>query len=630
MAQAATNGGYSLDASNKAQVLMLYRTVYASSTQVPSGWSGNVANCVAGDTTAEFKAATLRRINWFRAMAGVPADVQFDPVFNAKAQQAAVMMSAAVALDHHPGPGWPCYTADGAEAASHSDLALGRSGADSIGDSYMRDNGSNNSAAGHRRWILYPQTQFMGTGDIDSTVPSNVLWVQDANIAGRRPAVRDDFVAWPPPGYVPYQTVYPRWSISYPGADFSAAAVTMTSAGASVATRTELLQNGYGENTLVWFPGSYADGNLWAKPAADTAYHVTVSNVNIGGAPRTFEYDVVVFDPDAAAIDPVTIAGPAVLANAQQGTYTFNAVTGATAYEWRTLALSPYALQDGAENGTGNFDVSVTPGYGFIATDVSASGAASFHFAQPQQADQTLTLKQPLAIDASSTVSFASRVGVASTNQRGLVEVSTDDGANWAVVFAQAGTQTGVSANWGELSFTTKSISLAAYAGRTVRLRWRYAVEPGTLWYPQSSAGVGWYVDDIRLSGVRAVTAGAASAAAGTSFQVTGSGAAFALQARSGLYGYFTDWGPILNVSATAAATGAECLFNWAEQNYAGLFAPASTTQSLAPYTFRFYSATGVYLGISSADNHVYYMLGGALHDVGDKAQWFATAGCSP
>lgn len=67
----------------------------------------------------------------------------------------------------------------------------------------MRDHGDNNLAAGHRRWILYPQTLEIGTGDVDSQdgfAPANALWVQDAQVNKSRPTTRDDFVAWPPKG----------------------------------------------------------------------------------------------------------------------------------------------------------------------------------------------------------------------------------------------------------------------------------------------------------------------------------------------------------------------------------------------------------------------------------------------
>jgi triacylglycerol lipase len=46
-------------------------------------------------------------------------------------------------------------------------------------------------------------------------------------------------------------------------------------------------------------------------------------------------------------------------------------------------------------------------------------------------------------------------------------------------------------------------------------------------------------------------------------------------------------------------------------------------------YYYRHYAATKAYLGISSANDHVYYLPeGGALLDAGPKSAWFGTAGC--
>ncbi|MBG9389424.1 CAP domain-containing protein [Caenimonas aquaedulcis] len=629
-AQASTNGGYVIDAANRAQVLLFYRTVYASSTSAAIGWTGHLASCDAGDASADFRAAELRRINWFRAMAGVPASVQFDTGFNQKAQQAAMLMAANNSLSHTPPANWTCYNATAAEAAGKSNLALGRYGADSISDGYMRDSGDNNAAAGHRRWVLYPQTQLMGAGDVDGGVRANALWVIDANYFNPRPAVRDDFVAWPPKGYAPYPVVYPRWSFAYPNADFSAATVTMTENGVPIATRKEVPVNGVGENALVWFPGAYVDGMNWAKPSGDTVYQVTVSNVVVNGFARSFSYTTTVFDPDATASDPLAISGSSTLDAGQAGTYSFNAVTGATSYEWRTLATTPYTLVDGAEAGTGNFTLSTSAGYAVIASDVSASGAASFHFAQPQATDQTMTLNQALAATASSTLQFASRLGLSTPMQRALVEVSVDDGANWTAVFEQAGQQNGTTSSFGETSFSTKSISLAAYANRTIRLRWRYAVGQGS-WYPQSSTGIGWYVDAIQLAGFSAVSANPPTEAVTTSFQATAGSGSFALQARAGMYGYYSDWGLLKPVSVTAAATGPDCLFNWAEANYPGLFSPPSASQTIGAYYFRHYAATGFYLGVSSQDSNVYYLNGGSVPtSAGTRTYWFGQTGCSP
>jgi hypothetical protein len=246
--------GYSVDISSRAVSRLFYRTLYASSDGVASGWNGNLTGCNAGDTSSDFKASVQRRINWFRAMAGLPAAVGFDTTFNSNAQQAAMMMAANQALSHTPPTNWICYNATGGKAAGSSNLALGRFGADAIANGYMGDGGSNNYEVGHRRWVLYPQTQFMGTGDVDGSIAgtsSNALWVFDANYGSTRPAVRDDFVAWPPKGDVPYTTVYPRWSFAYPNADFSAATVAMTQNGATMGTTLETLVSGYGENALV-------------------------------------------------------------------------------------------------------------------------------------------------------------------------------------------------------------------------------------------------------------------------------------------------------------------------------------------------------------------------------------------
>src|SRR5487761_1964675 len=104
-------------------------------------------------------------------------------------------------------PTWHCFSTEGTNAAASSNLALGYDGPDAI-TSFIWDFGANNYEAGHRRWILYPQTQVMGAGDVPaqgSFYPANATWVFDANYGGPRPATRTPYVSWPPAGYAPYQ-----------------------------------------------------------------------------------------------------------------------------------------------------------------------------------------------------------------------------------------------------------------------------------------------------------------------------------------------------------------------------------------------------------------------------------------
>lgn len=585
-AKAAVDGGYVVDTENREAVRLFYKSVYASSEGIASQWTGNIATCDAGDTSSDYKAATLRRINWFRAMAGVPASIQFDATFNAKAQQAAMLMSANNQLSHFPPSTWRCYNAVAAEAAGKSNLGLGYSGADALASGYMHEPGASNAPVGHRRWVLYPQTRVMGTGDAGDTNAAgapltNALWVQDANIFSPRPAVRDDFVAWPPKGYAPYTAVFARWSFSYPQADFSAATVTMTENGTPIATRKESVVNGFGENTFVWLPGSYVDGMTWAKPASDTVYLVQVSNVVVDGKARSFSYRTTVFDPgqDPVAAIAQTIAGNGDAVVGQSTAYTFNPVAGATDYQWRTVTTAPYVLDDGAESGAAAFSSATSAGYSVIAADVSASGASSFHLAHTQPVDQTLQFKATLVGTPNSMLTFKSRLGLSSPAQVARVEASLDDGKNWISVYQQAGQQSGATSAFGESNFSSKQVSLAQFVDRAFLLRFRYERTSGSF-YPQASSGIGWYLDDIHLGGVDSIASSGAVitiASSGFDFLPAISGSVF-LQMHAGMYGYYSEWSNLKRINVSGPGVPIGQLFTSGPGNETFTGGPATDT----------------------------------------------------
>jgi len=294
-----------INPANRQESLDFFNQVYLSSEGIDSGWTGDHESCDPGQISAEFMQAVEQRINYFRSMAGVPGTIQLDDSYSSKAQQAALMMSVNGQLSHNPPPSWKCYTAEGAEAAGSSNLALGAYGPQAI-NLFMYDPGAGNYFVGHRRWILYPQTQSMGTGDIPPVGnywSSNALRVFDQNMWGPRPQTREAYVAWPPTGYVPYQVVFPRWSFAYDEADFSTATVEMNSDGQPITVLVKSVVNGYGENTLVWEP----QVDFGAPPPADTTYEVTISNVMISGMAHDFSYQVILFDPESIAGIPTVI-----------------------------------------------------------------------------------------------------------------------------------------------------------------------------------------------------------------------------------------------------------------------------------------------------------------------------------
>lgn len=287
---------------SRADSLRFFQNIYLASEGANAQWTGDHDTCNPGDTAQSFRDAILLRINYFRAMAGIPPLEGLNPEYNQKAQQAALMMSVNAALSHDPPPSWQCYTADGDQAAGSSNLYLGVYGVPAI-DGYIRDPGAGNYPVGHRRWILYPYTRYMGTGDIppaNGRYAANALWVFDADRHPTRPDTREPYVAWPPPGYVPYQVVYPRWSFAYPGADLSAAYVTMTRDGVPLALSIRPVVTGYGDNTLVWEPHTPFE----TAPTADVVYTVQIQNVRINGNPQTFNYTVTIFDPESIPTIP--------------------------------------------------------------------------------------------------------------------------------------------------------------------------------------------------------------------------------------------------------------------------------------------------------------------------------------
>ena len=285
-----------IDAANRAEVVARWNDTYFDNT--PFSWSGSIGGCAAGDTTEAFRDAVLRRLNYYRAMAGLPGDLKLDPSLSAKAQQAALMMDANNSLSHAPAPTWPCYSAAGAEAAGRSLLAYSNA-ARNVGllDNYMRDRGANNAAVGHRRWILYPQLATVGTGDAPQ---ANALWVIGPGTTGS--ATSASVIAWPPRGFVPRALAEPtdRFSLACRSANFSAASVGVrTDTGEPVSVLVESRNdNGYGDNAIVWsIDTARSPAGGWDRGTADTRVDVEVGGVTGCAAGSSFRYSVTFITP---------------------------------------------------------------------------------------------------------------------------------------------------------------------------------------------------------------------------------------------------------------------------------------------------------------------------------------------
>ena len=137
-------GPFTINTAKREEARNFFNTVYSASEGFSIGWTGNLATCTPGTTDAAFRDLVALRINYYRAMAGMPANIMFDATFNNKDQAAALIMSANNSLSHFPPTTWTCYSANGYEAAGKSNIALGNAGPDAV-TAFIEDYGANNA-----------------------------------------------------------------------------------------------------------------------------------------------------------------------------------------------------------------------------------------------------------------------------------------------------------------------------------------------------------------------------------------------------------------------------------------------------------------------------------------------------
>ncbi len=76
---------------------------------------------------------------------------------------------------------------------------------------------------------------------------------------------------------------------------------------------------------------------------------------------------------------------------------------------------------------------------------------------------------------------------------------------------------------------------------------------------------------------------------------------------------------------------GIECVFDWLEAQYPNfIFPPGAKSQDWSVYHYRYYPITKTYAGVSSVDNHLYYLgPDGVLYDIGGLPAWQAASPCA-
>jgi hypothetical protein len=186
-----------------------------------------------------------------------------------------------------------------------------------------------------------------------------------------------------------------------------------------------------------------------------------------------------------------------------------------------------------------------------------------------------------------------------------------------------------------EASFTSRTLPLATYIGRTVVVRLVFSVGFGVTFVPQAANGVGWFIDDLTLTNVQAVSAGDVNRiASGTTFTFTPATAgAVSLQARGLMFGaYPMEWGSVAHANATAdpPASGTSYLSNLSVRTNAGtgsqtLIVGFSVSGGTKPLLVRGIGPGLASFGISGALSDPRLELYRGTSKIAENDNWLAT-----
>jgi uncharacterized protein YkwD len=175
--------------------------------------------------------------------------------------------------------------------------------------------------------------------------------------------------------------------------------------------------------------------------------------------------------------------------------YSISPLPGTSGYGIRVLQETPGTLADGAESGTTGISITQSVGYPVLQSERVHTGTYAFHLAHDSALSEEIILfNDRFTPTSTSVLEFYSQLRWATGSQHARVEISRDDGSTWEPVFSQSGIP-----GTRESTYSLKSISLSAYAGIPVQLRFRYTIE-GISFYNTLTTDFGWLFDSISVS----------------------------------------------------------------------------------------------------------------------------------
>lgn len=537
------SGGFTVDNQNRNDVVAFWHAVYQASEgyETRINWTGNY-NGNNGSVSAAFVEDVERRLNYFRAMCGLPSNVKvntdatvsidlLDPfkpaagtLKSTAAQNAAMLIvrnynpsnGTNPALSHNPASNLIGWSPAAWNGSAKGNFSFGLYGPGAMTEymvealSGIATSANKNALVGHRRWNLYSAGTNYATGDQPgasaATPPTNVFYV------GHKQSELGDtsnigFVAYPSAGFFPAPLNSPHWSLSRAGANFDNAQVRMTDAsGKTVALSGIQRGQQYGDPAIVWdVPSALAVRSV----NGDTSYNVEVTGISGEGIPPSHSYRVTLINPNKLTSSQA-LAGPGSLSAKKSASFAFTPPVGAEGLQVVAFKQTSTAWKEDAQiakntkviDGTGSNYPLVVKSTDFAGFS-SLAGTSSFRLTFPTTydlikrgvPDQFLEIDRDIVANSKAKLTFLFRRGFMTKSSVLAIESSADGGLTWKAV----GTPIkGVSDTKYDLTVSASSRPLPK-SSTPIRIRFRYYTTGGAIYThdaaPKSPTGI--FLDEI-------------------------------------------------------------------------------------------------------------------------------------
>jgi len=260
----------------------------------------DVSKCSSGEVSNYEKSKVLARVNYIRSLHNLkPVTYNYDD--DKYTAQCSLIIAANKKLDHFPDSSWKCYSADGREGCSKSNIyirfgMINQLESESVVDAFMTDEGV--PSLGHRRWLIDPWLDHISFGRVDDYSSQTVGSAIKVNNDGKEQNISDsdiNFVAYPFESYpaelyndevmMSFTLISNRnvkWSNN--NVKFSGAAVSIKDPSNNVMKINGIFfdNDGYGvPNNLRWFVSGIKK---------NVRYDVVITNVIVNSVSKDYSY----------------------------------------------------------------------------------------------------------------------------------------------------------------------------------------------------------------------------------------------------------------------------------------------------------------------------------------------------